>query len=266
MTEQIKFNSKMMFVRPSELLVDHSYQRPLSMGRIRSLAKKFDPAGIGTIHVSKRPCGKFYVIDGQHRSELLKFVGLGDKPIACPIYEGISVQDEAHIFRLLNFNHKTSAVDDFHAGLCEGDRECVAIRDICQKHGLTIDKNGHKGTIGCIVELRSIYRRKNGGKTLDSTLSVIREAFGDRPGATEKAVVGGVALFLHKHGDDVDLSRLAHRLGRVPTGPNFVISGARAMQDFGNPGSISDFACATIANLYNKGLRTNQIAVDKKAA
>ena len=51
------------------------YQRDVNMSRVRKYSKEFDWKLFGVPVVSVRN-GKFYAVDGQHRIELLKLLGI----------------------------------------------------------------------------------------------------------------------------------------------------------------------------------------------
>ena len=79
----------------SELRVDLSYQRPVDK-RYLKIAQSFDELLFRPLQVSKRVNNKYYVIDGAHRLAAVKHLGI--KAVPCEVYEGISLNDERHMF------------------------------------------------------------------------------------------------------------------------------------------------------------------------
>src|SRR5436853_1045819 len=89
-------------MKPSQLMVDHSVQRPLDGVRVASIAGDFEPESIGVIHVSRRSNGTYHVMDGQHRVAAMRVLGMDETPVPTHLYEGLSKAAEARMFRRLN--------------------------------------------------------------------------------------------------------------------------------------------------------------------
>lgn len=75
------------------------YQRGVNYRKVKRYYENYDADIYGIIIVSHRD-GKYYVIDGQHRVEVAKRLGL--KSIMCQILEGLTYEDEADKFYKLN--------------------------------------------------------------------------------------------------------------------------------------------------------------------
>src|SRR5258708_7808516 len=52
------------------------YARPLREPRVKKLVAEFDPLGVGVLYLSMRDDGSYWIIDGQHRAEAARRVGL----------------------------------------------------------------------------------------------------------------------------------------------------------------------------------------------
>lgn len=73
-----------MYNRPlyiTSLKTDMSYQSPVKESQVKKIVKNFDPQKLHTIVVNKRNDGQFFVIDGQHRVEALKELGIDRKSV-----------------------------------------------------------------------------------------------------------------------------------------------------------------------------------------
>ena len=57
------------------LLVDDTYQRPVSWLFVRNEAARFDASLVGTIDVAQRSPSQFAILDGQQRSQIVRLVG-----------------------------------------------------------------------------------------------------------------------------------------------------------------------------------------------
>src|SRR5699024_12866947 len=75
------------------LSIYESYQNPLYENHVNKIVSKFDPVGVGYIHVSKRDDESYYVFDGQHR--VAAFRKLAKSKIRGIIYEGMSIVEES---------------------------------------------------------------------------------------------------------------------------------------------------------------------------
>ncbi|MBO0378087.1 ParB/Srx family N-terminal domain-containing protein [Staphylococcus warneri] len=60
----------------TDLNTDMSYQSPVKEAQVKKIVKHFDPQKLHTIVVNKRENGQFYIIDGQHRVQALKELGI----------------------------------------------------------------------------------------------------------------------------------------------------------------------------------------------
>ncbi|MCD8160531.1 MAG: hypothetical protein LUE61_05000 [Clostridiales bacterium] len=90
-----------MEISTADLRVPHaSYQRSLSVARVRRIAQNFDERIANKPKVSCRD-GKFYVFDGQHTIAARRLRNNGeDLPVACKVYYGLTVQTEAATVRI----------------------------------------------------------------------------------------------------------------------------------------------------------------------
>src|SRR4051794_33828172 len=90
------------YERVGELTVDQRYQRALNARRVKKIANEFDPYSVGMLIVSDRGDGTKVVLDGQTRRAALVAMGWEDQMVPCYVYVGLSVEEEARIFRTLN--------------------------------------------------------------------------------------------------------------------------------------------------------------------
>ena len=256
-TEQIPLNS---------LLIDHTYQRPLNAGKVREYAEKFDPDALGVLTVSKREGGACYVIDGQHRREAAITVGWGDRKVKCEVFTGLSIADEANIFRIRNRKVAMVPINRFRADLVAGDRRAIDITKACNRVGFVIEDSKGDGKIRCVTSLEAIYEgsgltSKDGWpflKELDWTLQTITTAWGLTEHGAQGDIVRGLGLLYLRHGGVVDKARMADKLAGVPSGPTGVLGRSRGLRDY-HGGSLASCVAHFVTDLYNKGLRTSKL-------
>lgn len=152
-----------------ELMVDASYQRPVSPGRVNRISQGFDWDACGIIKVAPKRDGKHPVIDGQHRLRALvkKYPTLkwgNGKPIEvlAVVHNKVkTVQDEAHVFRVSNTN--VAAVNrngNFKASACEGLTNALAVERLLLEAGLRIEygpgRNAN-GVVKCPADFQAAY-------------------------------------------------------------------------------------------------------------
>lgn len=78
------------------------YQRPVKPSDVNDLIKRWDPTYLTPIEVSYRD-GSYNVINGQHRIEAMRKMNGGvDVIVPCLIYTGLSYEQEAAMYYLLD--------------------------------------------------------------------------------------------------------------------------------------------------------------------
>lgn len=105
---------------------DH-YQRQLTPIH-KAIIGSFDERKLGTIAVSKRADGTYWIIDGQNRWAACR--ALGRKTMRCEVYEGCTVEDEAAIFSGLDDRRALTPFSKFRARVCAGSPAEAAIERI----------------------------------------------------------------------------------------------------------------------------------------
>lgn len=188
-------------LRVDQLTVDHRYQRPLDMARVRRMAASFDRQAIGVLHVNLREDGTLVVVDGQHRQALVAMVQGDQATVPCIVYYGLTIEEEASLYRKLNATKRPGKYQDFRAGLIAGDPVWTDIARIVEGHGFRLTGNHTNPTVlRSISAAEAIYRRY-GPATLAATLATIRSAWRDEPYMVSYHVLMGLALFLSQYGD-----------------------------------------------------------------
>lgn len=136
-TDRLKFNPPLgmlpalQYLLPQQLEIDAAYQRSLdseqSQMLVRAIAQHWNWDLCQPLVVARRPDGKLYVIDGQHRLAAARL--RGDIPqLPAVVVQYDSVEDEAASFVLLNQQRKPlSKLDLFKAAVASGDTTAGAI-------------------------------------------------------------------------------------------------------------------------------------------
>lgn len=133
-----------------ELHIDDSYQRSLQ-GHVKTIAKNWNSTKCDPLKINFREDGKFYVWDGQHRLEAAKMRGI--KYLLCDIVVGLTQAQEAELFGCQGVGiKKPDPYDIFKANVCSGEETDTAIKEICDKYDLLVNRNGKTaGNLSCLT-------------------------------------------------------------------------------------------------------------------
>ena len=151
-----------------ELNVDHTYQRPADPYHIAAMAANFDLKRLFRIAVNQRPNGKYYVVDGQQRTEAIKLLG-GDYMIDCVVYHLATVEEEAALYYYLNWDRKNpNSFDRWRARLALNDPDIVRIQRELDFAQLKLARSGES-----LRTIKAIGTLQNWADRDIETLSVV---------------------------------------------------------------------------------------------
>jgi len=239
-----------------DLWVDPNVQRSLRKARVTAMAGDFRPDALGVLTTSRREGKRIHIIDGQHRyraAEAAAFLGV----IQTMEYRGLTIPEEAALFRLLNKTEKVSRVDQFLISCVEQDPASVRLAGFLAAHGWAVGASATESRLSAIASLERVYARSP--EAADGTLAVLTVAYGHIPTAVQGSLIEGVGRMLARYGQDVNLTLLAKRLSSLPGGPNALLGNARG-RNVARTGNLSSQVAQIITNeVYNKGLRSNAL-------
>lgn len=238
-----------------DLWVDPNVQRSLKKARVTKIADNFRPDALGTLTTSFRSPKRIHVVDGQHRyraAEAAAYTGV----IQTMEYQGLTVPEEAALFRLLNATEKVSRIDQFLIACVEQDPSALRLAGFLADHGWSVGGSATEARLSAIASLERVFALSP--EAADGTLAVLTLAYGHRAAAVQGALLEGLGRMLAKYGRDVDLADLAKRLGSVPGGPDGLVGNARGQQ-LTRTGNLSKQVARIITNLYNQRRRTTAL-------
>lgn len=238
-----------------DLWVDPNVQRNLKKARVAKMAADFRPDALGVLTTSFRSPKRIHVIDGQHRyraAEAAAHTGT----IQTMEYHGLTVPEEAALFRLLNTTEKVSRIDQFLIACVEQDPAAVRLAGFLNDHGWAVGGSATEARLSAIGSLERVFALSP--EAADGTLAVLTLAFGHRAAAVQGALLEGLGRMLAKYGRDVDLDDLTQRLAKVPGGPDGLVGNARGQQ-LTRTGNLSTQVARVITNLYNQRRRTTAL-------
>jgi hypothetical protein len=233
------------------LLVDWTYQRQSDPLWVSKQAKRFDQCLLRLATVSRRADGSNYLVDGQGRRLLCQAVG--HPALDCEVYEGLTLAEEAALFRGLNQQRSMRYIDKMRAAIQAGEPDAVGISAACAAAGFGVADALPGGGYGlrCAQALETAYRR-HGPQPLTQALRVLSRAYGNGPGAGHKDLLVAVASLIAKN-DHIDMERLYRALITESTQYLYwVAEGKTGKAFYGSPAKATE---AAIGRAYNVRLR-----------
>lgn len=244
--------------RVGDLYVDPTVQRALKQHRVNKIAGDFQPEALGVLTTSLRPDGLVHLIDGQHRYRAAETVGYKGV-IKTNEYHGLSLAEEAALFRLLNNTEKVNPIDQFVVACVEGRRDAVQIAKFLADNGWTVSTAAGKGKISAIRSLERVYASgEHGPWAASAAIAVLTSAYGHIASAVNGSLIEGTGRFLIKYHGNVDLTDLGKRLSQSPGGPDALVGYARG-QKLSRTGNLSTQVARVVLSIYNERRRTTKL-------
>lgn len=248
--------SEVVEVKVGDLWVDPAVQRSLKKHRVSTMAAKFDPAALGVLTTSFRSPKRIHIIDGQHRYRAAEAAGYTGV-ILTNQYRGLTISQEAALFRQLNDSDKVSAVDRFLVACVEGDPRALHLSGILTTQGWTVSAYSGESRITAISSLERVYDLDPAAA--EGAIHVLTVAYGHRPAAMQGSLLVGLGRVLARYKLDVDLTDLAQRLSKFPGGPDALVGHARGLMAT-RTGNLSTSIARVIVQLYNQRRRSTALA------
>lgn len=241
-------------VKIRELVIDPEVQRMLDRTRVRNIRDDFHPEAVGVITVSRRGDGELVVLDGMHRTRAAEEAGFGDLVVMARILEGLTLPQEAEMFRLLNNTVRPQLIDLFRIRVVEGEPIAVGINDLAQKYGWKITLGSRDGLLSAVAAMERAWKRG----VAERTLATVTRAWGHDPSGVTAAILDGLSLVFARYGDTLDTDDLINRLAHYPGGAANLIGKARGLRDlYGS--TMSQAMAELLVELYNRRRRSSLV-------
>lgn len=249
------------WINSEDLSLDPRVQRLFDPRKVdKILQMGFDASGLGTLTVSRRDDGTIVILDGQHRREAGKQVGHTGK-FHCEVHHGLTLKQEARIFRISNNQTVPTLVSQFLVRVTEGDPVALDIEAILASHGWQVTKGSSDGCITAVNAIERVYRTADGtlpngthGDLTDRVIGVITAAWGTDYRAANGQILMGVAQLFGRFGDAVNVSKLVKEMQAMA--PVSLIGMAKAMQSV-QGGRVPSAVAKVLVGKHNSKMRIN---------
>lgn len=187
-----------------KLKIDSQVQGSLQVKRVNNIVQNFDAKFVGTIVVSKRESGEYFVMDGFHRSTALKRLNIEDA--FCEIHEGLTLEDEAQYYLAYNKHRKNPrAVDDYKVSITAGVPEVIAVDSILKELEIEVSESEFRSP-KALLDMHKNY----GLEIAKNSIELYADAWG------KKNLIGKyikvLAKFIKDNEGRIDLSILANSM------------------------------------------------------
>jgi hypothetical protein len=186
------------------------YQRPPGAKDSEYIATHFNPHACQALSVSHRD-GIYWLVDGQRRRDALVILKIAAWD--CYLYTGMTYEQEASLFSVLNSSRPVTQAQRFKADLEAGEPTAVDVRRIVQARGMALFGNARaRHPIKCVVPLRRIYTF-HGEAGMEWILDTLLEAWPDhRVAPLRGEFVSGLEQFYARYKDVAERKRVVDRL------------------------------------------------------
>lgn len=238
--------------KPGQVTVDLRVQRPLDPRRVTDLVNDWDDNALDVPKVSQRTGGEVIWLDGQHRGAALVRMGRGEQSIEMLVYRGLTLAEEAALFRALNTSKRLSPLDLFAVALTEEDTTAWQCQGILDRLGLK-PASGLKNSFTAVNTLWKLVERDC--EATEMAMNLLVRAWGPVREAVDGRLVAGASEFVIRRGTVLNLDGLREKLAKEPGGPSAFIGRARSLAQVSGT-SVPDGVAEILTNLYNKNRRT----------
>jgi len=239
----------------ASLIVDPEVQRVLDQARVKAIADAFNPDALGTIEVSRRSNGSYHIIDGQHRAAAVRLVLGDDAKVLCRVFSGLSLSEEAEMFRLFNNTKRPQAFDIFRTRIIEGDPVAVNIRRILLTSGWTLGLGNPPG-FAAVASAERIFRVDP--VALERSIMTVTRAWGYSEHSNDSRVIEGIGRVFVRYGPAIALDELIDRLAKFPGGAAGLLGKARGLSEMLH-GPVIGAVAEIVVETYNKGRKTRAL-------
>jgi len=171
-------------------------QRGLDQKRAKRIAEAFDPDLFGVLIVCPDGKGNYHIIEGQHRVAAARLMWGGEQKVPAEVLNVDNPKDAANLFYQLNTLPKRArTIELFKIAVEAGYQNECAVDAIIKECGFVASGSPGDGNIRAVTACSSVFK-EYGRPTLEATLRMIKDVWGNDPVAVEGSIIRGMAMFL----------------------------------------------------------------------
>jgi hypothetical protein len=251
-TAEVQITRRLELRKPCSIGVDTRVQRELDQARVRELVRNWDDNALDVPKVSQRAGGECIWLDGQHRGAALIQMGRGEVSIECLVYRGLSLQEEAALFRRLNNSKRLSPIDLYRVALTEKDATAWKCQMLLDAVRLEVGQ-GRKNSFTAVNTLWRMVERD--AVSAERALTLLTLAWGPVREAVEGRLLQGVGDWMLRHGESVVIKAFGDKVAKTTGTPGAFLGQAKALSQMLNI-SVPDAVADKLTNVYNHNRRT----------
>jgi hypothetical protein len=253
-------NTKVVRLAANKLAVHPHAQRELIPGHLAKIRANLDLDAIGVFHAVEYEINgvtKIWIVDGQHRWNVLMEEGLGEWVVEVSIHVDVKTDARAsELFLRLNYRKPVVAYHRFINEARAQHPTALGVLRLTEERKLRIAAATDNGTLSCVVALARLYEVDE-GKTLAATLDTVIAAWGHVAAATEGKLIEGLGKVYTVYNGAIDRPALVKKLAKYPGGPSTLIGDARGLRQYRHV-SVTRCIAERIIETYNSG-RQNKL-------
>lgn len=195
------------------------YQRPVRQAHVNRLIRKWDPKYLTPIEVSYRD-GKYNIVNGQHRLAAMRKMNGGEDLVArCLVYTGMTYEQEAAMYYLLDKTSGHLKLANAIKALLESgtDPEIIDIRQRIERAGFTWALDKPTGVAYEIKPVRAVISayQKLGGPGFSRMLGLMAGTWHGTQTSLKSDMISGMTLFLKTHENELTDHEFIRRLSET---------------------------------------------------
>ena len=198
----------------SDLIIGQEYQRLANKSMIKRIVENYDRHLLDAIRVSFRD-GKYYVLDGQHRTIALRKLFGDNIKVWCQVFRDLSYTEEAKLFTMQLSSRRISAIETFKARIESEDPDMILLKKISEKNQFQINSSNTDYCLGCVNALEKLLKN-NGADNLDRTYFLLRETWNGDKNFLTAPIIKAISLIIFVYGNDLDNKTFIKALSTVP--------------------------------------------------
>jgi hypothetical protein len=178
---------------------DPRYQRNIDKVKVRTYQAEYWEPALGVLIVNERKDGSLWIIDGQHRLEMVKQAFGDEHPVLCLVYHLASVQEEARLFHVLNEKRKSlNGREIFDSGEVAGIGDIIRVKTFVARYGFGIQGAKEKRAAHLFAQPKTVQKLLDGvgEEKLGAALKFIKAAWPTDENRTSTDLLRGVLHFL----------------------------------------------------------------------